>query len=95
MAWRVDSRTMAGRWVAYDGSDWTSDPDTWADMVVRLDQPQPLTPTGPYYTPTGPDDEVAVYLRAVGVIAAAEVSGDPPRVPMPEPDPDAPPGTVY
>ncbi|MDF5756650.1 hypothetical protein [Spongiactinospora sp. TRM90649] len=95
MAWRVDSRTVAGRWVAYDGSDWTSDADTWPDMIVGLAQPQPLTPTGPYYTPAGPDDEVAIFLRAVRVIAAPVVTGDPPQVPQPEPPGETPGDTLY
>jgi hypothetical protein len=55
-------------------------------MIVLADGPQPLTPTGPHYTPTGPGDEVAAYLAAVRLVPAPQVSGEPPQVPRP---PDA------
>jgi hypothetical protein len=50
-------------------------------MIALADGPQPLTPTGPYYTPAGPGDEVAAYLAAVRLVPAPQVSGKPPRTP--------------
>lgn len=81
MAWRVESRTESGRWVAHDGTQWTADVVTRPHVIALAGGAQPLTPTGPYYTPEGPDDEVAVYLTAVRVVPAPQVSGTPPRVP--------------
>lgn len=81
MTWRVESRIEAGRWVAHDGHQWTADAVTRIDMIALADGPQPLTPTGPTYTPTGPGDEVAAYLAAVRLVPAAQTSGKPPTVP--------------
>jgi hypothetical protein len=81
MVWRVDSRTDARRWVAHDGRQWTADDVTRLDMIALADGPQPLTPTGPTYTPTGPGDEVAAYLAAVRLVPAPQVSGEPPQAP--------------
>jgi hypothetical protein len=90
----VESRTDAGRWVAHDGRQWTADDTTRIDMIALADGAQPLTPTGPYYTPAGPDDEVAAYLTAVRVVPAPQVTGEPPRVPTPPASSDEQ-GVVY
>lgn len=81
MPWRVESRSDAGKWVAYDGSQWTSDPDTHATVRILRANPQPLTPVGPFYEPTGPDDDVALFLAAMGAVPAPAVTGDPPALP--------------
>jgi hypothetical protein len=94
MAWRVESRTDRGRWVAHDGDRWTADDATRPHMLALADGPQPLTPTGPVYTPERPDDEAAAYLAAVSLVPAPVVSGSPPDVPC-WIAPDAPSGTVY
>lgn len=87
--WRVDSRTDAGRWFEHDGAGWAADPSTRLDVLVLNRGPQPLTPTGPFYEPTGPDDEIALFLVALGVVPAPQVSGTPPTVPtVPHPHDD-------
>lgn len=93
MGWRITSRTDKGRWAAYDGGKGTADAQTapiLRDLAAAGDQPM-LTPTGPAYKPTGPGDETAIYLRALNLIPAPEISGTPP------PTPDVPyqPGVAY
>ncbi|MDH6625718.1 hypothetical protein M2271_003529 [Streptomyces sp. LBL] len=81
MSWRVESRTEPGRWVEYDGTQWTADPDTQSLLLIVRNDPQPLTPVGPVYTPTGPNDNVALFLAATGIVPTPSVSGSPPAVP--------------
>jgi len=81
MSWRVDSRTDKGRWVAHDGGQWFADEATRPHMVALAGRPQPLTPVGPFYTPKGPDDEVAAFLAALNLVPAPQVSGQPPQTP--------------
>jgi hypothetical protein len=92
MSWRVESRTEPGRWVAYDGAQWTADPDTRSLLEIVRNDPQPLTPVGPVYTPDGPDDEVALFLAATGIVPAPTVTGTAPDVPTVPPPAD---GVVY
>jgi hypothetical protein len=63
MVWRVSGRD--DRWFAYDGQQWTADPVTYVDCAPLVGTPIPMTPTGPVYEPTGPDDDVGLYLLAV------------------------------
>lgn len=89
MTWRIESRTERGRWAAYDGSQWDADPETRSLLEIVRDDPQPLTPVGPVYTPDGPGDEVALFLAATGIIPAPSVTGTPPALPqVPHPQDD-------
>lgn len=81
------------RWVAHDGEHWSADAETAAEITARYSQgnPIPLAGLGPFYWPTGPDDEIAVYLWAWDILRGADVTGDPPALP---PVPELPPGAV-
>lgn len=94
MAWRVESRTDRGRWVAHDGQHWTADDETRPHMIALASGPQLLTPTGPTYTPAGPGDETGVFLAAMSIVPAPMASGALPDIPR---LPEAPtsPETVY
>ncbi|MEE1814218.1 hypothetical protein PUR59_04180 [Streptomyces sp. SP18ES09] len=63
-------------------------------MIVLADGAQPLTPTGPYYTPNQLGDEVSAYLAAVRLVPAPQVTGEPPHVPVPPAGGDSP-GIVF
>lgn len=93
MSWRIESRIVSGRWVAHDGEKWTADEVTTGVMQGLTGNAQPLTPTGPWYEPEVDNDPVAVYLCALAVVPAPEVSGDPP--PVPEIDTGDNPNTVH
>ncbi|WP_406298070.1 hypothetical protein OG948_21295 [Embleya sp. NBC_00888] len=88
--WRIESRIDPDRWVEHTGQAWTADDQTTATLLVLGTGPQPLTPVGPIYEPTGPDDPVPLYLAALSVVPAPEVSGDPPAVSVAAPPPDDP-----
>lgn len=81
MPWRIESRSDAGKWIAHDGAQWTADPDTRDLVLILRAGTQPLTPVGPFYEPTGPDDEVALFLAGLGAVPAPAVAGDPPSLP--------------
>jgi hypothetical protein len=81
MAWRIESRADAGKWVEYDGAEWTADPDTRDLVLILREGPQPLTPVGPFYEPKGPDDEAALYLAALSAVPAPSVDGEAPELP--------------
>jgi hypothetical protein len=42
-----------------------------------------LTERGPRYTPTGPDDPIALFLLSRDAIPAPNVAGTPPTCPIP------------
>ncbi|WP_043468988.1 hypothetical protein [Kitasatospora sp. MBT66] len=81
MPWRVQSRTDSGRWVEREAGGWDADPDSSALVRLLVTGPLALTPVGPYYDPTGPQDDVAVFLAAMSAVPAPAVSGTPPQVP--------------
>ncbi|WP_370420349.1 hypothetical protein AB8O64_19780 [Streptomyces sp. QH1-20] len=93
--WRITSRLDASRWLEHTGSGWTADPETRLIVLDQAGHPQPMTPTGPHYTPTGADDPFCLYLIGMGAIPAPEVSGTPPSGPGPVPEPPGSPGLVY
>ena len=95
--WRIESRLDPARWVEHDGKNWVADEATTEELLVMGDGPQPMTPTGPIYVPTSKGDPYALYLAALAVVPAPQVTGTPPpRPPLPE-IPAAPPesGIVY
>lgn len=81
MTWRVDSRTDTQLWVTGSATGWDADPDSKDRVGSIKNGPLALTPVGPYYEPTGPDDETAVFIAAISVVPAPAVSGSPPAVP--------------
>jgi hypothetical protein len=89
MTWRIESRTLPARWAEYT-DELTADRETTMIVKVRSSGSVPLTPTGPLYEPTGPGDEIALFLAALGAIPAPQVSGTPPAMPtVPHPQDDA------
>ena len=80
---RVPNR-LGGRWAEY-GTEITADEET-RSLLWSVEGGSPLlTPTGPVYEPTGPDDEVALYLFATQIVGAPRITGNPPEVPLPPP----------
>jgi hypothetical protein len=66
VAWKVAGPD--DRFFAYHGKAWTADSETYADALVDVGKPVPVTPTGPVYTPTGPDDAAGLYLLALQLV---------------------------
>jgi hypothetical protein len=77
--WRVEG--AGGRFVEWDGDDWTADRKTTGDLVWLGDESVPVTPTGPLHRGDR-DDELWVFLQARRVIPGpVRVRGFPPAVP--------------
>jgi hypothetical protein len=68
--------------MAHDGKSVSADPTTTIDVLPFAGRPVPVTPTGPAYQPTSPDDEVGLYLLALHMIPGPHtITGTPPQVP--------------
>lgn len=77
----------------YEAGKWTADPDTARYVRELAGLPVLMTPTGPAYTPAGPDDPTGLYLLALAIVPGPlTITGTPP------PTPDGPtvsPGVAY
>lgn len=84
MAWRVSSEEGT-RWVAYDGTGWTADPQTEPVMRTSAGQPVPVAPMSEIYTPSSADDELGLFLAAQAILPGPRtVTGSAPAVPQPD-----------
>lgn len=80
--WRLSSPNGAS-WVQYnDGGGFTGSVDM--QTVIADSRPVEIAPmSGQMYTPTGPNDQVAVFLRARNILGRPfQVVGAAPAVPL-------------
>lgn len=79
--WRVSSRSGTS-WVQYDIGRFSASADMQR-VLLDVDRPVEVAPnTGQLYTPSGPNDQVAMFLRARSAVGfPQQVVGTPPALP--------------
>lgn len=78
--WEI--RADRGRYVRWVEGHREADPktDLALDVLVFDGARLALTPTGPYYPASGPDDATATYLAGLAILGPATISGTPPTI---------------
>lgn len=85
--WRMTSPDGAS-WVQHDGTDWDADGVTAQRLTEGAARPVDVAPNAGVYRPTGPGDELGVFLLARAVMPGpVHIAGQPPAVPAAPPGP--------
>lgn len=81
MQWKLVGSN--GLWLGWDGQ-LVGHPEALGWAADLAGQSLPMTPTGPGYVMAWPPDEVAAWLAATKLLSERNVSGKPPRLPLPK-----------